>query len=155
MRRLLAGVLVCAALPVAGWGSEFDWLVREFARESGMEPIHIPFFGLVRFAVAVVQPAGTSELNLAVFEHARFDPERFSGMADHAVGQVWKPMIRVRSAKGESTNIYEQAEGTKLRLLIANLDKEDATFVEVRVKPQELMRFVDEQKWRRHSPPVQ
>ena len=155
MRRFLACVLICTALPLASWGSEFDWLVREFARESGMEPLHIPFFGLVRFAVAVVQPAGASELNLAVFEHARMDPERFSEMADGAAGHLWKPMIRVRSVNGESTNIYAQTEGQRLRLLIASLDKEDATFVQVRVKPQELMRFVDEQKWRRHSPPGQ
>lgn len=151
MRRVLAGVMICAALPLASWGSEFDWLVREFARESGTEPIHIPFFGLVRFAVAAVQPVGTSELNLAVFEHARLDPERFREMADRATGQLWKPMIRVRSANGESTNIYGQTEGQRLRLLIATLDHEDATFVQVRVKPQELMRFVDEQKWNKHE----
>lgn len=150
MRRILAGVMLFAALPLASWGSEFDWLVREFARESGVEPTHIPLFGLVRFAVAVVQPAGTSDLNLAVFEHARLDPVRFREMADGATRHLWKPMIRVRSNKGESTNIYAQTEGQRLRLLIATLDQEDATFVQVRVKPQELMRFVDDQKWKRH-----
>ena len=60
-------------------------------------------------------------------------------------------MIRVRSANRESTNIYGQTEGQRLRLLIATLDQEDATFVQVRVKPQELMRFVDEQKWNKHE----
>jgi len=153
-RRVLAGVMICAALPLASWGSEFDWMVREFSRESGMEPVHIPFFGLVRFAVAVVQPAGTSELNLAVFEHARLDPERFRQMADSATGRLWKPMIRVRS-NTESTNIYGQTEAQRLRLLIATLDKDNATFVQVRVKPEELMKFVDEQKWKKHSPAFQ
>lgn len=148
MRRLLAVVTVFAALPLASWGSEFDWLVHEFARESGMEPIHIPLFGLVRFAVAVVQPAGTSELKLAVFEHARLDSARFSDMADKAVGGSWKPMMRVRSRNGESTNIYAQTDGQQLRLLIATLDSDDATFVQVRVKPQELMKFVDKRGWR-------
>jgi hypothetical protein len=33
-------------------------------------------------------------------------------------------------------------------LLIASLDKEDATFVQVRVKPQELMKFVDRRGWK-------
>jgi hypothetical protein len=149
MRRWLAAVIILAALPLAGWGSDFDWLVREFAHESGMQPTHIPLFGLVRFAVAVVQPAGTSELNLAVFEHARFDPERFREMSDRAVGGSWKPMIRVLSRNGESTNIYAQTETERLRLLIATLDKQDATFVQVNVKPQQLMRFVDEHGWRK------
>jgi len=148
MRRLVAGLMLFTALPLASWGSEFDWLVREFARETGIEPVHIPLFGLVRFTVAVVEPAGTSELNLAVFEHARLDPERFRKMADQAAGYAWKPMIRVRSEGGETTNIYAQTQGQRLRLLIAVLDKQDATFVQVRIKPQELMRFVDRQKWK-------
>ena len=150
MRRVLALVMLLAALPLASWGGEFDWLVREFSRESGIEPTYIPLFGLVRFAVAVVQPAGTSELKLAVFEHARLDPKRFREMTDAAAGQLWRPMIRVRSLNGESTNIYAQTEGQRLRLLIATLDKEDATFVQVRVKPEELMRFVDQKKWKNH-----
>jgi hypothetical protein len=151
MRRILAILALFAALPLVSWGSEFDWMVREFARESGMHPLRIPFFGLVRFAVAVVQPAGTSELNLAIFEHPRFDATRFSAMADSAVGSSWKPMIRVRSRDGESTNIYAQTDVERLRLLIATLDHDDATFVQVRVKPQELIRFVDQQKWKKHG----
>jgi hypothetical protein len=144
MRRLWAGVILLAALPLASWGSEFNWLVREFSRQSGVEPIHIPLFGLVQFAVAVVQPAGTSELKLAVFEHVRLDPVRFKDMADNATGGLWKPMIRVHSTNGESTNIYGQTEGQRLRLLIAALVNQDATFVQVRLKPEELMRFLDE-----------
>lgn len=144
MRRLLAGILLFAALPLASWGSEFNWLVREFARETGVEPLHIPLFGLVQFAVAVAQPAGTSELKLAVFEHVRLDPVRFKEMADNAAGNLWRPMIRVHSTNGESTNIYAQTEGQRLRLLIATLDNQDATFVQVRLKPEELMRFLDE-----------
>lgn len=148
MRRILAMVIVFGALPLTSWGSEFEWMVHEFARESGTQPAYIPLFGLVRFAVAVVQPAGTSELKLAIFEHPRFDAVRFSDMADKAVGGLWKPMIRVRFRDGESTNIYAQANGEQLRLLIATLDSDEATFVQVRVKPQELMRFVDHQKWK-------
>lgn len=144
MRRFLAGLILFAALPLALWGSEFDWLVREFARQTGVEPIHVPMFGFVRFAVAVVRPAGASELNLAVFEHVQLDPASFRNMADSAAGNLWRPMIRVRSQNGESTNIYAQTEHQRLRLLIATLDKQDATFVQVRLKPQEFMRFVDE-----------
>jgi hypothetical protein len=151
MRRLFALVSGSALLPLASWSSDFDWLVREFAHESGTQPVHIPLFGLVQFAVSVVQPAGTSELRLAVFEHARFDPTRFRDMSDRAVGGSWKPMIRVRSQSGESTNIYAQTERERLRLLIARLNKDDATFIQVRVKPQELMRFVDEHGWRKQA----
>jgi hypothetical protein len=39
---LAASLLLPLALPA----SEFDWLVREFSRESGAKVVHIPFFGL-------------------------------------------------------------------------------------------------------------
>jgi len=125
--------------------SEFDWMVREFSRETGAKAMHIPFFGLARFVVAVGHPAGTSELRLAIFEHANLEPARFSDMTDVATGGAWKPMVRVRSRDGESTNIYAQGDKDNLRLLITTLERDgEATFVQVRVKPAALMKFVDE-----------
>jgi hypothetical protein len=151
MRRVMALVSLLAALPLISGASDFDWLVRDFARESGVQPLHIPMFGLVRFVVAAIEPAGASELNLAVFEHAHFDPDRFRELTGRAVGPSWKPMIRVRSRNRETTEIYAQTDEQRLRLLIATLDQQDATFVEVRVKPQELMRFVDQEGWNRRQ----
>jgi hypothetical protein len=71
-------------------------------------------------------------------------------LADRAVGPSWKPMIRVREGDRETTEIYAQTGDQRLRLLIATLDQQDATFVQVRVKPEELMRFVDRQNLRHH-----
>lgn len=144
MQRLLGILTLFLALPLTLPASEFDWLVREFSRESGAKQTHIPFFGLVRFAVSVGHPAGTSELKLAVFEHTDLESSRFRRLTDSVVGRDWKPMVRVRSRSGESTNIYAQSQGKELRLLIASLDHDDATFVQVRIRPEELMKFVDD-----------
>lgn len=144
MRRFVSTLAVLLLLPLSIPASEFDWMVREFSRQSGVKRTYIPFFGLARFAVAVAHPAGASELKLAVFEHANFDSAGFSRLTDTVIGTAWKPMVRVRSRHGESTNIYVQTDGKNLRLLIASLDHEDATFVEVRVRPEELMKFVDD-----------
>ena len=46
MRRLLAILSVASALPLTMPASEFDWLVREFSRQSAATPVHIPLFGL-------------------------------------------------------------------------------------------------------------
>ena len=146
MRRMVAALAILLLLPIAVPASEFDWLVREFSRESGLKPMHIPFFWVARFTVAVVRPAGASELKLAVFEHADLEPARFSEITDSVVGSAWKPIVRVRSRKDESTNIYAQDEGKNLRLLITTIDHEDATFVQVRIRPDELIRFVDEHR---------
>jgi hypothetical protein len=144
MRRLLALSTLVLVLPLVLPASEFDWLVREFSRQTGVQQIHIPLFGLVRFSVAVVHPAGTSDLRLAVFEHTNLEVSRFSQLTDAVVGSQWKPLVRVRSRNKESTNIYAQQNGRSLRLLVTSLDGAEATFVEVRIKPEQLMRFLDD-----------
>lgn len=144
MRRLLAILTLSAALPLALPASEFDWLVREFSRQSAAKPVHIPLFGLARFVVATGHPAGTSELHLAVFQDVELESERFSQVTDAVVGAAWRPIVRVRSRDGESTNIYAQLNGKDLRVLLTALNDGEATFIELRVKPEALMKFVDE-----------
>jgi hypothetical protein len=145
MRRTWALILVASLLgPAAVNAGDFDRVVHEFSRQSGATQTHIPFFFLAKAAVAVAHPAGTSQINLAVFENAAFDPDRFSRLTDAAVHGDWKPMIRVRSRSGESTNIYAKPAGRDMHLLIATYENSEATFVEVRVEPQALMQFIED-----------
>lgn len=146
MRSFLAVAALFLVLAPVAPAEEFNWMVREFSREASAQQLHIPFFGLARFAVAVAHPAGVSGLKLAVFEHPAVQPEIFSRIADSISGSNWQPMIRVREKNGEITNIYSQPDGRHLKLLIATLDKDDAVFVQVVLKPEALMKFVDERK---------
>jgi hypothetical protein len=141
------GLSFAAVLPA----SEFDWFVREFARQSGARPTCIPLFGLVRFSVAVVHPAGATELRLALFEHANLEPARFAQLTDTVWGATWKPIVRVRDRNGEVTNIYVQQSEKHLRVLVTSLDGEEATFVQVRIKPEQLIKFIDEQRCNKHK----
>jgi len=152
MSRTAALVAFGIGLAAVAPASEFDWFVREFARQSGAQPTHIPLFGLVRFSVAVVHPAGTSELRLALFEHANLEPDRFAKLTDAVWGLEWKPIVRVRDRNGEVTNIYVQQSDKALRVLVSSLDGEDATFVQVRIHPEQLLKFVDEQRCMKHKP---
>lgn len=136
--------LLLIFIPSLVAASDFDWMVREFARESGAQRVHVPFLGLARFIVAVGQPAGTTDMKLAIFERGDLESLRFSSLTDRSVGSFWKPMIRVRSSKGESTNIYQRLEAKHLNLLITALNGDEATFVQVRIKPESLIRFVDD-----------
>ncbi len=150
MKRLLGIALLAMWIPSLLPASEFDALVREFSRQTGSEQTRIPFFGLARFVVAVSHPAGTSDLRLAVFEHANVQPRNFAKVADEVVGGAWNRIVRVQSRKGESTNIYTRRDGNHLRVLLATVDGKDATFVEMRIKPETLMKFVDEHRCDRH-----
>jgi hypothetical protein len=149
-RSAACAVLLTALLAPAARAGDFDTLVARFSHESGATRTHIPFFWVARAAVAVAHPAGASELNLAVFEHASFDPRRFRELTDDAVGGVWQPMVRVCSRSGESTNIYSRPAGREMHLLVATLDHNEATFVEVLVEPEALMTFIDEHGGRHH-----
>jgi predicted metal-binding transcription factor (methanogenesis marker protein 9) len=151
MRRLLSICILSVSLTQGLSASEFDWLVREFSRQSGAEQTHIPLFGLVRFCVWAARPAGTRDLRLAIFEHANLQPERFSQLADDVTGIRWKPIVRVRSRQRESTNIYVQENGKDLELLIATFEAQEATFVQVRLRPQQLIHFVDENRHSKHK----
>jgi hypothetical protein len=146
MKRLLGILLLAVSVPAILPASEFDSLVREFSRQTGSAQTRIPFFGLARFVVAVSHPAGTSDLKLAVFEHPHVLPRDFARVTDEIVGEGWKRIVRVQSRKGQSTNIYTRQDGNHLRLLLASVDGEDATFVEMRIKPEALMKFVDERR---------
>ncbi len=143
MRRLLS-VLMLSCLPLTVAASDFDWLVREFSRETGARQVHVPLFGLARFVVAVGRPAGARDMRLAIFERGDLESLRFNALTDSTVGSSWKPMIRVRERNGELTNIYIREEGKNLNVLITSLDGGEATFVQVRLEPRALIRFVDE-----------
>jgi hypothetical protein len=125
---------------------EFDWMVRQFAAESGTPATHIPFMGFARFVVAVGHPAGASDFHLAIFENSRLDPERFSQNLRDTTGPGWKPIVRVRSRDGESTNIYVQEAGKHIRVLIGSFEHGEATLVQVRIKPERLIQFVDDHR---------
>ena len=152
MHRRIAGTLASFAVsalflccPGPGLGAEFDSIVRTVQEQSGCQRTHIPFFWLARVAVAVGHPAGASQLKLALFERPSVAPERFSEIVDDAVGPIWKPMVRVRSQKGEVTSIFLQENGGRaVRILVATKDQEDAVLVQVRLDVGRLLHFVDE-----------
>lgn len=151
MRLAIALIATSIFLPASLPADDFDWMTREFVRESHARQIHIPFLGLARFVVTVGHPVGTSELRLAIFEKMQAPAGDFPRLADETVGHAWKPIVRVRSRNGEFTNIYVQEEGKHLRVFIATLDKEEAVFVRVRIRPDKLIEFVDQQRRDHHA----
>jgi hypothetical protein len=151
MRALIMLIALSLASPVVMPASEFDWITRDFARQSGARQVHIPFFGLARLAVSVAHPAGVSALKLAVFESPNGVSGDFSRIADTTLGSGWKPIVRVRDQSGDISNIYVQPDGKYLKLIIATLDKSNAVFVQLRIMPEQLIKFVDEHKRHYHA----
>lgn len=151
MRRVLPLLLLAGGMAPVVQAGDFDTMVARFSRESGAQRTKIPFFWVAQAAVELAHPAGASELNLAVFEHASIEPRRFRELTDDAVGGIWKPIVRTRSRDGESTNIYARPAGREMHLIIATLSQGEATFVEVSVEPEALLAFVDDHSDRHHT----
>jgi hypothetical protein len=140
-KLILAAVCIPALVPAG----DFNGLVREFSRQTGAHQTRIPFLGLARFVVATAHPAGTSEFKLAVFENVDGRQRDFIDTADGvASGEGWNRIVSVRSKNGESTNIYMLPEGKRLRMLVTTVDSGDAVFAEMRIKPENLVKFLDD-----------
>jgi hypothetical protein len=155
MQQLLPKLFLCALLiPAVAPAGDFNNLVNEFSRQTGAQQTKIPFFGLARFIVAVGHPAGTSELNLAIFENVHGRQLEFINTAESLVkGKGWNRIVRVRSNKGrgEATYIYMRPEGDRLRMLITTISDGEAVFVELRIKPDALDKFVSEHRGHRNG----
>src|SRR4051794_27941385 len=86
---------------------DFRDIVRAIADEYHTEPTHIPLLGLINTVAFVVRPAGTKQLDLAVFENLNtegHDEAKMAARIHDIVGASWKPFVEVRSTrKGETT----------------------------------------------------
>jgi hypothetical protein len=149
MTRLVV-IIACLAWsePGVSGDREFDGLVRRIEARYETDQVRIPLFGLVNFFVKVVRPAGTTDLKLAVFEDMRrplVDGEEFTHLVAEGLGPAWHPFVRVEShRKNEWTSIYADAGGNRLRLLIASMERQEATLIRVHLNTDATLRWVSD-----------
>jgi hypothetical protein len=126
---------------------EFETIVRHIELRYDAHRQHIPLFGLANFFVKVVRPAGASDLKLAIFEDLRRpilgDEEDFTGMVREALGSDWQPFVRVHNRRaGEWTCIYSSGWGRNWKLLIATLERKEATVIRIKLNQDAMMKWV-------------
>jgi hypothetical protein len=146
MARTSKGVLVAIAAlmfssaVLQAADREFDDIVRAISDEFHTRPVHIPFFGLVNFTVAVAHPAGVKHLNLTVFDDLGLDNQDL-GNVIRSAGPEWLPFVRVRGRK-ETTLLYMNAEQKDCKLLVVSLDSGELTLVQLRLNPEAVQAFL-------------
>jgi len=105
--------------------------------------MHIPLLG---FALFFAKPEGVSGLKLAVFEGfqttAHAEVQR---VVESSLGPGWYPFVRVRS-KGdrETTLIYANPSGDKMRMMIVNVESSEATVVELKLSDRAIKHWLKE-----------
>jgi len=137
-----------AAMPVRAADREFKDVVETISEEFHTSPTHIPLFGLVNMVAFVARPAGTKHIDLAVFEHLDTgdrDGRDIAQAIQRAVGQAWKPFVRTISNHGghlESVFVYVRPDGRDCKFLVATIEPDEATVVQLKLNPDALAKWL-------------
>lgn len=147
---LLVALLVLVA-NTAFARDEFDEIVSHIESHYHVRHNH-GFLMAVAGLVVNVSHVGVKGMRTAIF-----DDQQLIGSSDREFDEVmrktlkagWRPVVRHYSRrKGECTYIYARAEGKEIKVLVANLDPNDAVVFEARINPKRLEEFINE-----HSSP--
>ncbi|HLJ30325.1 MAG TPA: hypothetical protein VKY85_26710 [Candidatus Angelobacter sp.] len=114
--------------------------------------VHRNYRFLMAFAGVVVKCSsftGVKGFRAAIFENQHL----FSSEPDARVDEViqaagksgWQPLIRSYSRRtGEHNYIYAQSRGKDVKLLIVNVEPNEAVVAQVKINPDKLNQFINE-----------
>jgi hypothetical protein len=137
-------LIVCASSAAFAGDHEFHGVVRAIETTYGVHHMHIPLLGVAMF---FARPEGVSGLKLAVIEgfQSRADADDVRRVVENSLGSGWYPFVRVRSnGDGESTLIYANPNGGKMRMLIVNIEASEATVVELDISDRAIKGWLKE-----------
>jgi hypothetical protein len=146
-RLLVATLLVAsAALPLQ---ADFNAVARAIDSQDGVRRIWIPFLGVARAVVWVVQPEGVRDFQLVTFRNTgNVDPQELQQIMRAKAGEGFKPLVQVWSKRtGEWSFIYAKpsADGDRIELMVlAHEDDEQTVLVRVDVDAKVLARELGE-----------
>jgi hypothetical protein len=141
--RVIALVLCASNLFSADRG--FNEVVNTIETTYGVRHMHIPLLGVALF---FVRPDGVRCRKLAVFEnfHGPVDAVEASRLIEGSLGPDWHPFVRVHSkgSNGETTLIYANPSGHKMRMMVVSLESSEATVVEVNIPDYSISKWLKE-----------
>jgi len=146
-RLLLATLLVAAvALPLH---ADFNAVARAIDSQDGVSRIWIPFLGVARAVVWVVQPEGVRDFQLVTFRNrGDVDPRELQEIMRAKAGAGFKPLVQVWSRRtNEWSFIYAKpsADGDRIELMVLAHDNDEQTvLVRVDVDAKVLARELGE-----------
>jgi hypothetical protein len=136
--------LLCCTTFALGRDREFRGVVSAIEHTYGIHHMHIPLLGVAMFFAG---PEGVSGLHLAVFEgfNTPADTDDVRRVVENSLGEGWFPFVRVRSRdNGETTLIYANPSGAKMRMMIVNLEPSEATVVELNLSERAMKAWLRE-----------
>jgi|SRR5579864_964140 len=136
-------LLACGAANAGG--HEFKDVVNAICEQFQTKPMHIPMMGLAKFVVKVAHPAGTKQLDLAIFENLDDSKGDGADLIDSirlAVGKDWKPFVQVRGENDDNVLVYMAGKGADAKLLVVTAQHDETMVIEVRVSPEAMQKWM-------------
>src|SRR5579864_220402 len=145
----LASALSLVATPRASADDDFGRIVHHIEAQYHVHRQHRWAMGLAGFAVKFYHFAGVKSLKGAIFENQPFvnaaSDTRFDEVVRAAMDSGWQPLVQSWDRHtGERTYIYAQDLGKDMKVLVVNLESNEAVVLQVKVNPKKLNDFIEE-----------
>lgn len=133
-KRIAAVVALMLTLPLH---ADFASVARAIDAQHGVKRVWIPFLGLARVLVRVVEPNGVQDFQLATFEGAdKVDPKTLSEIIRSHAGPGFTPLVQAWSRRSNDWS-FVYARPSKLadhvELMVLAHDGDDTVLVRVDV----------------------
>ncbi|HMF91792.1 MAG TPA: hypothetical protein VKL40_14195 [Candidatus Angelobacter sp.] len=154
--NIFAALLCCAAIAfslsaeaVCAETDDFVRIVRHIEVSYHVHQTNPFLMSLAGALVSVSHVGGVKDLKVALFEDQRLDASNAGARFDEIVKSTgehgWQPLVKSYSRRrGDCTFIYARQDGRDLKLLVVNLEPDEAVVVQVKIDPDELNRFLDD-----------
>jgi hypothetical protein len=129
------------AIPAAVMAGGFDAVVNSIESRYHAHATRIPFLGLISLVAGKATHRGVNGIHVAEFESFTedVDGQELNNLVERHLGAGWERMIRETSRKGnEQTLIFVHPEGSRMGMLIVDLDGHEMDVVQVSVDPDHL-----------------
>ncbi|HEX9255941.1 MAG TPA: hypothetical protein VF938_10355 [Candidatus Angelobacter sp.] len=159
--------LIIAALVVPAQNAfakdDFGKIVHHIEANYHVHRQHRFAIGMAGFVVKFWHIAGVKNLKAAIFENQRFtnaaSDTQFEELVRAAMDSGWQPLVQSWDRHtGERTYVYAQdvssKKGRDMKLLVVNLESNEAVVVQVKVDPKKLSAFIEQTMPDHHRRPV-
>src|SRR5215471_21557772 len=142
-------VTVCLGLmsaPGLGMADDpYGNVIKHLEKDYHAKRTKIPFLGLGNFVLKFWHPAGVKNVKVAIFQDQQlFDPKgvNFDTILKKAASE-WHPMLREFSRTDSRwTYVYYADPEKDTRVLVVNVDRQNAVVAEVKFEPAKLLAFI-------------
>jgi len=129
---------------ISAKGGEFNEVVRLIETHYHVKHRGIPLVGKIGLKAArtISRYTEPGSLKLALFEDQDFSPDEganFSRAMRDTLQPDWQPLVEVREQRSsEQTYIYLKEAGKLFKILLVNIERRDATALQVEISPEKL-----------------